>query len=62
MAARPRHASDLRNHKLLKGCHYVPRVISTDKWASYGAAKREILPGVEPRPHKGLNNRAANSH
>lgn len=40
----------------------MPRVISTDKWAGYGAAKREILPGVEPRPHKGLNNRAANSH
>src|SRR3954451_8256504 len=26
------------------------------------AAKREILPGVEHRQHKGLNNRAENSH
>jgi hypothetical protein len=29
----------------------------TDKWASYGAAKREILPGVEQRQHKRSNNR-----
>jgi putative transposase len=34
----------------------------TDKLASYGAAKREILPGVEHRQHRGLNNRAENSH
>jgi putative transposase len=32
--------------KLLKGCRYVPRVVITDKLRSYGAAKREILPGV----------------
>ena len=48
--------------KLLKGLRYVPRVIITDKLASYGAAKREILPGVEHRQHKRLNNRAENSH
>jgi len=40
----------------------VPRVIITDKLKSYGAAKREILPGVEHRQHKQLNNRAENSH
>ena len=34
----------------------------TDKLASYGAAKREVMPGVEHRRHKGLNNRAENSH
>jgi putative transposase len=38
--------------KLLKGLQYVPRVIITDKLRSYGAAKREILPGVEHRQHK----------
>ena len=38
--------------KLLKGSQYVPRVIITDKLKSYGAAKREILPGVEHRQHK----------
>jgi putative transposase len=48
--------------KLLKGLQYAPRVMITDKLKSYGAAKREILPGVEHRQHKGLNNRAENSH
>jgi putative transposase len=48
--------------KLLKGLLYVPRVIITDKLKSYGAAKREILPGVEHRQHRYLNNRAENSH
>jgi len=48
--------------KLLKGLAYVPRVVITDKLASYGAAMRETLPSVEHRRHKGLNNRAENSH
>jgi putative transposase len=48
--------------KLLKGLQYVPRVILTDKLRSYGAAKRDLLPGVEHRQHKGLKNRAENSH
>jgi putative transposase len=34
----------------------------TDKLKSYGAAKREMLPSVEPRQHRSLNNRAENSH
>jgi putative transposase len=46
----------------MKRCRYVPRVIITDNLASYGAAKKSILPGVEHRQHKGLNNRAENSH
>jgi putative transposase len=48
--------------KLLKGCQYVPRVLITDKLASYGAAKREVLRSVEHRQHQRLNNRAENSH
>ncbi len=48
--------------KLLKGLRYVPRVIITDKLKSYSAEKAEIMPGVEHRQHKGLNNRAENSH
>ena len=48
--------------KLLKGLQYAPRVIITDRLRSYGAAKEELLPGVEHRQHKGLNNRAENSH
>jgi putative transposase len=48
--------------KLLKKQGIAPRVMITDKLASYGAAKREIMPGVEHRQHRGLNNRAENSH
>ena len=45
----------------MKGLSYAPRVIITDKLQSYGAAKKEILPGVEHRQNKRLNNRAENS-
>jgi putative transposase len=48
--------------KLLKGLTYVPRVIVTDKLKSYGAAKREILPSVEHRQSRYLNNQCENSH
>ena len=48
--------------KLLKKQLRAPRVLITDKLRSYGAAKREIMRGVEHRQHKGLNNRAENSH
>lgn len=48
--------------KLLKRQGSTPRVMITDKLRSYGAAKREVMPGVEHRSHKGLNNRAENSH
>ena len=34
----------------------------TDKLGSYAAARRQIMPAVEHRSHKGLNNRAENSH
>jgi putative transposase len=48
--------------KLLKKQGMAPRVMITDKLASYAAAKRVVMPGVEHRQHKGLNNRAENSH
>ena len=48
--------------KLLKGLRYVPRVIVTDKLKSYAAAKRKILPRVEHRQSRYLNNRAEVSH
>jgi len=48
--------------KLLKGQGRAPRVMVTDQRRSYDAARREIMPGVEHRSHKGLNNRAENSH
>jgi hypothetical protein len=37
-------------------------VLITDTLQSYAAAKREIMPGVVHRQHKGLDNRAENSH
>ncbi len=48
--------------KLLKDLQYVPRVIITDKLKSYAAAKRDVLPGVEHRQNRYLNNRAEVSH
>jgi putative transposase len=39
-----------------------PRRIITDKLGSYAAARRQVMPEVEHRSHKGLNNRAENSH
>nr|WP_312891087.1 IS6 family transposase [Microvirga aerilata] len=43
-----------------QGC--LPRRMITDKLGSYAAARRQIIPDVEHRSHKGLNNRAENSH
>jgi putative transposase len=48
--------------RLMKKTRAVPRVIVTDKLRSYGAAHRQVMPSVEHRSHKGLNNRAENSH
>jgi putative transposase len=48
--------------KLLKGLQHAPRVVVTDKLKSYAAARRKILPGVEHRPSRCLNNRAEVSH
>ena len=48
--------------RLLKGLEYVPRVLVTDKLASYTAAHRELLSSVEHRRSRYLNNRAENSH
>jgi hypothetical protein len=41
---------------LLKGLEYVPRILVTDKLASYGVARRGLMPGVEHRRSKYLNN------
>src|SRR5207244_6240104 len=48
--------------KLLKKQGRAPRVMITDKLASYSASKDEVMPSVEHRRHKGLNNRAEHSH
>lgn len=48
--------------KLRKGYQCVPCVRVTDRLKRYGATKREMLPSVEPRQHRYVNNRAGNSH
>ncbi|MDO0924136.1 IS6 family transposase [Streptomyces sp. TG1A-8] len=48
--------------KPLKKTCPVPQVVVTGKLRSHGAAHHEVTSCVEHRPHKGLNNRAANSH
>jgi putative transposase len=46
--------------KLLTGLRYVPRVMVTDKLASYGVAHRRLMRSVEHRRSKYLNNRVEN--
>ena len=41
--------------KLLKGLRYVPRVLVTDKLASYEVAHRVVMPSVQHRQSKYLN-------
>lgn len=48
--------------RLLKKRGVAPKHMITDKLRSYAAAKRQVMPQVEHRSHKGLNNRAENSH
>jgi putative transposase len=43
-----------------QGC--PPKRMITDKLGSYGPARRKVMPNVNHRQHKGLNNRAENSH
>src|SRR5918911_3480966 len=48
--------------QVLHSCEYEPRVVITDKLASYVPAVKRVLPRSEHRRHKRLNNRAKNSH
>jgi putative transposase len=48
--------------RLLQKQGMRPKRIITDKLRSYGAARQQVMPNVEHRSHKGLNNRAENSH
>ncbi len=59
---RDKEAAKRLLRKLLKRQMWPPRVLITDKLASYSAAKGEVMPSVEHRRHKGLNNRAENPH
>jgi putative transposase len=59
---RNQEAAEAFLRRVVDGCRYRPRVVITDKLASYPPALRRGLPGVEHRRHKGLNNRAEHSH
>ena len=48
--------------RLLQKQGMKPKRMITDKLGSYGAAKKLVMPKIEHRSHKGLNNRAENSH
>jgi putative transposase len=48
--------------RLLKGLQYIPRMIVTDKLGSSVVAQRQLLPNVEHRQSRYVNNRAENSH
>jgi putative transposase len=59
---RDQHAAEAFIRRTVEGWDYTPRVVITDKLASYPPAIRRVLPNTEHRRHKGLNNRAENSH
>ena len=48
--------------RVLAAAGSAPRVIVTDKLASYVPAVKRVLPTTEHRRHKLLNTRAENSH
>ena len=59
---RDQHAAERFLRRVLDGEGQAPRVVVTDKLASYPPALRRVLPHTGHRRHKGLNNRAENSH
>jgi putative transposase len=61
-ARRNQEAAEAFLRRVAAGPGYQPRVVSTDKLASYPPARRRVLPGVEHRRHEGVNDRAEHSH
>jgi len=59
---RDRRAAERLLRKLIRKQARAPRVMVTDKLGSYGAARTGMGMNFEHRQHKGLNNRAENSH
>lgn len=59
---RDQHAAEDFIRRAVGGWDYTPQVVITNKLASYPRALRRVLPNTEHRRHKGLNNRAENSH
>ena len=59
---RDRRAAEKLMRKLIRKQSRAPRVMITDKLGSYGAARAGMRMTFEHRQHRGLNNRAENSH
>ena len=59
---RNQEAAEAFLRRLVDGQPAEPRIVVTDKLASYLPAVKKVLPRTEHRRHKGLNNRAENSH
>jgi transposase-like protein len=59
---RDQNAAECFLRQVVDGVGYEPRVVITDKLASYPPAIRRVLPKSEHRRHKRLNNRVENSH
>jgi putative transposase len=57
-----RRAAEKLLRKLIRKPSHTPRVMVTDKPGAYGEARAGMGLNVEHRHHKGLNNRAENSH
>jgi len=53
--------AELASHRFAEFAGLSLFAIHIDMLASYDAAKREVMPSVEHRQHKGLNNRALGS-
>ncbi len=59
---RDQNAAERFVRQVVDGVGYEPRVVITDKLASYPPAIRRVLSNSEHRRHKRLNDRAENSH
>jgi putative transposase len=59
---RNQEAAERFLRRVLEGEGQAPRVVVTDRLASYPPALKRVLPHTAHRRHKGLTNRAENSH
>jgi hypothetical protein len=59
---RDQYAAETFLRRVIATTRSEPRVVITHKLSSYRPALRRVLPSVDHRRHKGLNNRAENSH
>lgn len=61
-ARRDQHAAETFLRRVIAAAGREPRVVISDRLSSYSPALRRAVPNVHHRRHKGLNNRAKNSH